>query len=597
MKNLLKVIVQSPKFQYLPQRILKSILDVLKCGPLSMAVLQKSEPLVRYHLQNPATIREKNAAGHSPLHLCGDWTKGIGLLLEAGFPCNVIDNSHMTPLDYTISVQGDADTTTMLLKAGSPPTRCENLHTSSSTLDRALEATLDPPVLTLGQLPLSLNKNIACLIENLKCRRESLAALAKARLPECVLSELGTLGTVIDDSRAHCTWRALEDRNVSIPTSLDTHGVSIYHQVRNKNLAKYLYDMGFKSLDEYDHRGMTPLMSLAHRLRTHNGVFENSANFDEMFDLAEWFLLQGADPLRPGRDLDVNALHVAAHGVRFRIYRETLPQEQGLIRHPPVRKILEKQWIDPVILGTNSQYDSVLSPLLLLIIEKVSPTCIDSCLCGCSLYGCTPTTVFLKGMNFFYWRYCNSMFLYEVSALLYNWYNALAAVGLTASDIRKEVERCIAFKKLGLTHTCCKPHLMVDYYGDPFNWKRFPDDDADEIREEEEELLSQLENMLQERDSEWWNSPSNLDFLLDVCSEGPPPTLRWANLWLLQRTYGIDEEACEELRRMAGIPEERFWTSPWKVPDIRGELQGWEVPKRYSKDRHKGAVKQMPRVY
>ena len=571
------------------------ISDVLGCGPLSMAVLQRSETLVRYLLRNLAVFNEKNAVGQSPLHLCGDWAQGLEILIKAGFPSDQIDSRHLSPLDYAVSMQGGADAAIILLKAGSPLTCCDDAHSNNSTLDFALYFAEIPEMEALSQWPLS--PNIACLIENVKWRRESLAVLAEAHLARSVLDKLHDLGTAIDDTRAHHTWRALKRAGVKIPSSLRTRGVSVYHPVKSKSLAMYLYDMGFKNLDEYDQYGRTPLTSLA---CPWDRYFRDLEFTTEVLDLAEWYLLQGANPLRLCRDHDISTLHIAAfYGTSYA--SEIKPHEQQRLVSRVTGEFFKTQWIDPVILKRFEKHQSyqygieVLNPLLLLFVQNAAPECQDSCCCGCSRHGCTPTTKFLARVAspFYDWE-IDSLRLYEISALLYNWYNALAAVNVSISRIRGEVERFIAFRKLGLKHTCCK--ISSWYHEDTFETKRLSDDDVDEIREEEVELLDQLENMLQQPDSDWWTSPSKQDILLDVSGEGPPPTLRWANLWLIQRTYRLDEEACEEIRIAGGLSEKQFWESNWKVPKLGEEFESWELPEKCSEARPKSATGQMPRA-
>jgi len=168
-----------------------------------MAVLQRSETLVRYRLRDPAVISEKNSIGQSALHLCGDWALGTELLLEAGFACDQIDETHYLPLNYAVSMQGSAAAAFSLLQNGSPLTCCDESHAWNSILD----CELDRETRLSSQWPLS--PILACLIDTIKHRRESLAALAEAYLSRSVLDDLYTFGIAIDDTRAHRTWEAL----------------------------------------------------------------------------------------------------------------------------------------------------------------------------------------------------------------------------------------------------------------------------------------------------------------------------------------------------------------------------------------------------
>ena len=538
-----------------------------------MAVLQQSETHVRYQIHNPAVFNEKNAVGHSPLHLCGDWAQGITILIEAGLPCDEPDNSGMLPLDYAILMPVGADAVTILLEAGSPMTCCGDDCLHASTLDLALESAARAEFRGLSQWPLS--RSIACLIEHIKWRRERLAVLAETHVPCSVLDELLVLGTAVDDTRARRTWSALERAGVKIPPSLETRGVFVYHEVRSKNLALYLYDMGFKNIEEYNRQGMTPIMYLAWQ----SGRQANSLQLEtECLDLADWYLLHGADILRLHAYNDISTLEIAASLGTIPTYIMK-PHEQNNLLCRFTGEFFKRQFIDPVVLKgledgrVRLDQISLLSPLLLLFVQKAPPERQDSCNrgCPCCRPGSTLTANFLLGMKV--WSH-NSLKLYSISALLYNWYNVLAAKGVSMGQVLGEVRRFIAFEKLTLTHTCClqRSHDEVEI-------RSLSADDVNEIRDEEEELLAHLEDMLQEPDSDWWNSPSKLDILLDVSSEGPPPTLKWAKLWLMQRAYGLNEEACEEIREASGLSEEQFWQSEWQFPELRPEFESWDLRK------------------
>ena len=558
---------------------LMMIKDVLECGQLSMAVLQRSESLVKSRLRDPAVIDEKNALGQSPLHLCGDWAKGIELLLDAGFPLGVIDQWHLTPLDYAISMNDGEDAVRKLLEAGCPLRCCKRPHKQHgmfhgciSTLYFAFFSIKIRDLDSLSQWPLP--PRIAYLIQDIKLRRENLALLAGAYLPQDIVGKVQSLGTVMDDTRAQSTWSLLESAAVNIPSSLDTHSISVYHHVVSKDLAIYLYDLGFKNLDEYDQYGRTPLMSLACSSMRH--LYDRSLQLELMkaaLDLAEWFLLQGANPLRPLRDHGGNVLYIAAFNEDIKI-RHTIGITERAYR---------RLWIDPVVFklsqypNSDFYYAQTISPLVLPFVQELTLTCHDSCCRGCSLGGCTPTTAFLKRMRTKLPNSC-SRDLYELSCFLYNWYNIVATAGVSSSDVRKEVERFVAFSKLDLTHTCCRMYISPEV--NSFAVRIPSDEDIDEVQEEEEELLHHLENMLQDLDSDWWKSSSSYDILLDISGERPPPTLKWATEWLLYQKYGLDEEDIEEIRTVGGYDEE-FWEQNWDIYEDGHGLELFPYSKKY----------------
>ena len=265
----------------------------------------------------------------------------------------------------------------------------------------------------------------------------------------------------------------------------------MYHQVRSRNLAIYLYEMGFKDLEEIDHHGRTPLMRLASRwglsysfdsLPTpiHHGTLVEELN------LVEWFLSHGADPLRLLRDHDISLLHVTAFYGTIRILK---PDSQEYLR----------QWIDPGILKMAQVYKEfdkellILRPSLLPLVKTIKSTRHDGCRCKCSTNGCTPITAFLKGIAAQVMKYIKLDYLKynEMTSVLYYWYVITAAEGLSSYDIREELRRFVAFSKLELTHTCCqiKCGLALNF----FECKVFSDETTNKIHEDEKELLAQLE--------------------------------------------------------------------------------------------------------
>ncbi|KAL8824347.1 MAG: hypothetical protein Q9191_005116 [Dirinaria sp. TL-2023a] len=502
--------------------------DTMGCGPLSMAVLQKSETLVRYQLRNHDVLNESNVAGQTPLHLCGDWARGVELLLENEFSCDQLDSINLSPLDYTISMQDGANAASILLKAGSPLTSRDKKYGLKSTLDLALRFDATHGYAGASQWPLA--PNIVCLIKHVKRRREDLAVLATKSLAPKVLDKLKQLGTAIDDTRASHTWIELEKAGIRVPPSLETRDVSVYHEVRSKNLAICLYNVGFRGLNEYDQHGMTPLMKLAW-LKEREASRINFQQIRERLDLAEWYFLQLTSPLLECRDHDISILHIAA------------------------------------FFGTSE----------LQCIEIHELESLTSRFAGIS-----------SRQRDFYLQ--DSLRLYEVSAILYNWYNVLAGKGIPVNKIKEEVERFVAFSKLDLKHTCC----TIKPESPGYEIEKLSEDNVDEFRKEEDELLIHLDDMLRQPDSDWWNSPSRLDILLDVSGEGPPPTLRWAKLWLVQRTYGLDEEACEKIRIASKLPKELFWESKWEVPGLGDEFESWELPEKGGEGRQNIVARQAP---
>ena len=95
--------------------------DVTQCGPLSRAVLRKSEQdVVRILSAKPSSIHELNLGKQSPLHLACQWPRGIQLLLDAGAKSLVHQTDFYSKLPITYSAEfGCFYAMQMLLNAGS----------------------------------------------------------------------------------------------------------------------------------------------------------------------------------------------------------------------------------------------------------------------------------------------------------------------------------------------------------------------------------------------------------------------------------------------------------------------------------------------
>ena len=169
-----------------------------------MAVLQRSEDLVRYLIRDPLCLTEKNACGQTPLHRCSDWTLGTKILLDAGIPSDQLDLAHLTPLEYAISMSNGSDAAVVLLEAGCSLTCCDDHRPCNSTWEFAIKDN------RCGANQWPLSPSLKSLIENIRQRRERLAIVAEEQLPQDVLEKARSLGTALDDMRAQYTWKALK---------------------------------------------------------------------------------------------------------------------------------------------------------------------------------------------------------------------------------------------------------------------------------------------------------------------------------------------------------------------------------------------------
>ena len=221
----------------------------------------------------------------------------------------------------------------------------------------------------------------------------------------------------------------LLNAGVRIPTSLDMCGVSMYHYVTFKSLAIHLYDMGFRNIEEYDCNGRTPLISLICSCQEWDELGYEPVLLVEALDLAECFLglFQNNIPLRLYREHDISLLHIAAYHEVIRLPLVYLYLLERLVSGL-AKKVLKSQWIDPVFSEIRQPHQHfrtdilIIAPQLLLCIQKTPSVDPDNCRCGCSRYGCTPITAFLKGLYAkFNLNSPVSLYIYRCLAVIYNW--------------------------------------------------------------------------------------------------------------------------------------------------------------------------------
>ena len=415
------------------------------------------------------------------------------------------------------------------------------------------------------------------LIETIIKRREELFNLALVHLCSSEIEQLTRLGSAIDDSRSQATWEALNLAGVKLAPALDPTGISIYGKVYSKDLFLYLYSKGFLDVNAYDSSGNTPLMSW---------VLGNDATEG----IGELLLQYGADPFKLHRQYRLNVLQ--------------LIMEPNWFMHPPIRSLqigslLSRSAPSRFLWARNSHssgYELLkglsrwilfnqhlkipcLSYQTRLVLSATFPMWQDSCRCVCSPSGCTPMTTFvlqylLKKFSKFS---SDNKFLpkdvFNISQMLWTWYQGITAAGGNYETLRKELFRLLTFEHLEITHTCCQRPSRG-------RWPkpRMPQEDTHEIQEEESEFIQELERVVLNDISQSWIQSSIFAFLFEVNAESPP-TLRRINPWWIRFCLGLDEVACERIRIACGISQNEFWECFWH------SKEDWSRPLRERKVR------------
>ena len=426
--------------------------DVTQCGPLSRAVLRKSEQdMIRILRAKPSSIHELNQRIQNPLHLAYCWPRGIQLLLDAGanYLVHQADICGGLPITYSLYFSC-FNAIQLLLNAGSALSSPSWIENSEEVLE-----------MLRGRDPIP-----TFLLRTLQERRRKLFELAKLTLPAEVWADLDVPTDRLLDGRAAEIQRILVDADIEIPKSLSVpqRRGTVYHgSIGSVNRADQLWDAGFRDIDARDESDHTPIMNI----------------IGPSLEYAQWLLHHGADHQRELRyvhdDIDderkpvagLTALHCVARHLGLGVTLNFNPQV------PPALPVVDKpsRTLEELLVENNS---------------------CDDCHCACSSSGCTPFTVLLKAINQEITKERSSRYL--VRHLESPGHPASSAA--MRSKIAEKVIRFETFEALQLSHTCChfeeyRPWVYVTR-------RRYTPEEVQDIHEELEELLSKLEDLVSE---------------------------------------------------------------------------------------------------
>lgn len=167
-----------------------------------------------------------------------------------------------------------------------------------------------------------------------------------------------------------------------------------------------------------------------------------------------------------------------------------------------------------------------------------------SCRCYCSPGGCTPLAVFLSELI-----KTQGAFSYTESIAIDGVVEMLSSLspkspGAFERRILPEVLRLLTFKTLGITHTCAHPKVLRSN----LSFRPFDPEDAQEIHEEERDLVQELECLV-------------LEFMSDYKRLGLPfgEFLRehWCNRMdeILSKSESLSEEQKHQIQEIGVILE------------------------------------------
>jgi hypothetical protein len=388
------------------------------------------------------------------------------------------------------------------------------------------------------------------LIEHFARARTELMETAKQHLSSSQLEDLGwsdhrnTRYKV--DYAARSIYHKLQEMGVScrkkIFPGLDA---TIYHTpLMVVEAAECLWEAGFREIDEYDEKGITPLLISANHC-TSGGWLEN-------YLLMLWFLQHGAKNL-------------------------TFPV---LNNNTLVHKLAAN------IAAGWSEISQVTSTILRLSMDCLSSYPEDDCTCYCSWAGCSPVTALTKHISHWNhpWRISGAEITtwWDLKQDLFHQWTRDCPESLSGRRAFADLCRIELFERLGMRHTCCrfvwgigfaytKGSVLLSDHGhwfetlDSSEVKEFRDEDAlsrvklDRLMELYEGLELKYQGEFERFWGLWWKVLNDYVpmevFLNDHCSRQAflyEPYHQMTRIWpegALPMPFDSLDEALAEIRR------------------------------------------------
>lgn len=465
--------------------------------PLFTALLKHDEPLLRHIIA--ALKTSPNAFVHngiSAVHLAVFWPKGLRILLDShpGLDINMECDGY-TPLQIAVFLSGQLCTSPHKDKLCNDcpcAEAIEVLLNRKCRLDSlkiyfneeiAMSPRSSSPSFErssiMARMSSGSTKAVHVILNHMRLWRERLFKLAESELSETEKQQLGLKASSILDHTAVDVIQMLESKGIFpceyfqlepndqrlTPRSSPQGSLSIYHSIDSSRTAKIAFQLGFKDIDT-PYMGITPIM------------YENYDN-----SYAEWLLSHGACatrlmPLTVNRSsgpIYINCPRLLIAHFLISAFGRLIPAEDykleylaALSRKPSLRKL--------AYLQTK-----------------------DGCECGCSVSreGCIPIVTFLRLTPAE--EYCQGpqttfVPLNNICSLI----RVLEMDGNLPPIIAEAIIRWITFRELGIRHTCCETieewnEENLDCYGEDFA----------HIREEDESLLDELEELVAEFQEEF----------------------------------------------------------------------------------------------
>jgi hypothetical protein len=279
-------------------------------------------------------------------------------------------------------------------------------------------------------------------------------------------------------------FHMLESLKIEIPVALRLSGAGDVYDLlfttsfwmdktidNGLEYAQMFWDAGFRDVDEY----VGDMPSLARKwaplMNTNQPM--TVEDWTRILFLSSWLVGKGADISKPDFANDTIPHTPAAHFIA-----RTLMQ----LEH--------KFWTSKPYFSTQAKTTIVENFITSIMQEEAA---CDLCICGCSRNGCTALIQMLKSSLVSRNTTTPPKASYHKRCQLYFWAKIEECIGLGVWDVFfPTIIRFETFTALELTHTCCIYQQDAGYFA------YYEEEDCAEIREEEDEDLQMLEELVAE---------------------------------------------------------------------------------------------------
>lgn len=478
----------------------------MDCGVLSMAVLQRNKTAMNKILkEKPDLLRaELNTCGHTPIHLAIGWPEGLEVLLavvDESIWQGICDKEYQlqddelfssenhTPLDYAIAF-GCTQSIRLLADADFDFNFCWNALVGT----KALDPTISDIVLALILERFQQLHDFALQI----LPAEAIRALELERF-EIFDTKVRSVLEYFQANNIHMTktfrgYQTFWGRYSSemVPYFCPNFG-GIFHQGNlHPEAAKAFFDAGLRSVD-CEVEQLTPLMNMESPNPTADRQY-HFPRFSRFFGIVKFLTSNGAhlDKEIPSRYIE----------------RGSTIDNEPRRKHRAIHRIASMCWED--VLGYHQRAFSVEDIAMISRLgstqiwrEILSDSASDPCDCACSLGGCRPANLALKGA-FSLGRWRTKVYLGKRNSQFWDYFaldrGLLLLENLGGQYIDEDVVRLLTFLALELTHTCCRHSRAVCYRHDSHH-KMIHMMDIAEIHEnqnEEAPLVDRLNRLVGE---------------------------------------------------------------------------------------------------